>query len=124
MYLRKKYPQGAEGGVSTPTRPKDPPRDEDEVSGGDRTNTTHSIKSERRRIKWPAANMTSLWNQFDIDVDQILEATMRGVDRKLQAMTMIRMQGLCSPILVQRLQSRKPQDGYGLREEIHGGQSS
>ncbi|KAJ8010015.1 hypothetical protein DPEC_G00070580 [Dallia pectoralis] len=52
--------------------------------------TPSSIKSERRRIKWPAANMTSLWNQFDIDVDQILEATMRGeVDRKLKAMTMI-----------------------------------
>ncbi len=52
--------------------------------------TPSSIKSERRRIKWPAANMTSLWNQFDIDVDQILEATMRGdVDRKMQAMTTI-----------------------------------
>ncbi len=34
--------------------------------------------------------MTSLWNQFDIDVDQILEATVRGdVDRKMQAMTTI-----------------------------------
>ncbi len=26
--------------------------------------TPSSIKSERRRIKWPAANMTSLWNRF------------------------------------------------------------
>ncbi|XP_051969484.1 LOW QUALITY PROTEIN: uncharacterized protein LOC127634119 [Xyrauchen texanus] len=34
--------------------------------------------------------MTSLWNQFDIDVDQILETTIRGdVNRKLQAMTTI-----------------------------------
>ena len=43
--------------------------------------------SERR---WPAANTTSLWNQFDSDVDQILEATVRGdVDRKLQTMATI-----------------------------------
>ena len=34
-----------------------------------------SIKSDRRRIKWPAASMTSLWKQFDEDVDQILEAS-------------------------------------------------
>lgn len=52
--------------------------------------TPSSIKSERKQIKWPAANMTSLWNQFDIDVNQILEDTIRGdVDRKMQAMTMI-----------------------------------
>ena len=34
--------------------------------------------------------MTSLWKQFDDDVDQILEATVKGgADRKLQAMTTI-----------------------------------
>ncbi|KAF7643274.1 hypothetical protein LDENG_00242440 [Lucifuga dentata] len=49
-----------------------------------------NTKSERRRIKWPAANMTSLWNQFDKDVNQILEVTVkREVGRKLQAMTTI-----------------------------------
>ena len=37
-----------------------------------------SIKSDRRRIKWPAASMTSLWKQFDDDVDQILEAMAKG----------------------------------------------
>lgn len=52
--------------------------------------TPSSIKSEKRRIKWPASNMTPLWNQFDSDVDQILETTTRGeVDRKLQTMTTI-----------------------------------
>ncbi|KAJ8367333.1 hypothetical protein AAFF_G00320820 [Aldrovandia affinis] len=49
-----------------------------------------SIKSDRRRIKWPAASMTSLWKQFDDDVDQILEAMAKGeADRRLQAMTTI-----------------------------------
>ena len=49
-----------------------------------------SIKSDRRLIKWPAASITSLWKQFDDDVDQILEATVKGgADRKLQAMTTI-----------------------------------
>ncbi|KAJ8386340.1 hypothetical protein AAFF_G00174370 [Aldrovandia affinis] len=49
-----------------------------------------SIKSDRRRIKWPAASMTSLWKQFDDDVDQILEAMAKGeANRKLQAMTTI-----------------------------------
>lgn len=34
--------------------------------------------------------MTSLWKQFDDDVDQILEVTVKGeADRKLQAMTTI-----------------------------------
>lgn len=52
--------------------------------------TSSNNKSERRRIKWPAVNMTSLWNQFDNDVDQTLEATGKGkTDRKLQAMTTI-----------------------------------
>ena len=47
-----------------------------------------SIKSDRRRIKWPADSKTSLWKQFDDDVDQILEATAKGeADRKLQVMT-------------------------------------
>eukprot|EP00064_Thunnus_orientalis_P010688 superscaffoldBa00001475_g10714 len=50
--------------------------------------TNLSIKSERKRIKWPAANKASLWNQLDNDVDQILEVIAGGdVDRKLQAMT-------------------------------------
>ncbi len=49
-----------------------------------------SIKSDRRWIKWPAASMTSLWKQFDDDVDQILEATAKGeADKKLQALTTI-----------------------------------
>ena len=49
-----------------------------------------SIKFNRKRIKWPAANMTALWKQFDDDVDQILEAMAKGeADRKLQAMTTI-----------------------------------
>ena len=49
-----------------------------------------SIKSDRRRIKWPAASMTSLWKQFDDDVDQILEAMAKGdADGKLQAMTAV-----------------------------------
>lgn len=52
---------------------------------------THlSTKSERKRVKWPAANKASLWNQLDEDIDQILEAIAGGdVDRKLQAMTAI-----------------------------------
>ena len=51
-------------------------------------NTPSSIKSDRRRIKWPAASMTSLWKQFDDDVDQIMEVMVNGeADRKLQAMT-------------------------------------
>ena len=34
--------------------------------------------------------MTSLWKQFDDDVDQILEVSVKGgADRKLQAMTTI-----------------------------------
>ena len=46
------------------------------------------IKSDRRRIKWPAASMTSLWKQFNDDVDQILEAIAKGeADRRLQVMT-------------------------------------
>lgn len=49
-----------------------------------------NIKFSRRWIKWPAASMTSLWEQFDEDVNQILEATVKGeADRKLQAMTTI-----------------------------------
>lgn len=49
-----------------------------------------NIKSKRRWIKWPAATMKSLWNQFDNDVDQILEATTKGeASQKLQAMTAI-----------------------------------
>ncbi|XP_053332775.1 uncharacterized protein LOC128506382 [Clarias gariepinus] len=49
-----------------------------------------NIKSGRRRIKWPAATMTSLWKQFDDDVDQMLEITTKGeADRKLQVMTTI-----------------------------------
>lgn len=49
-----------------------------------------SIKSDRRWIKWPAASMTTLWKQFDDDVDHILEATAKGeADRKLQALTTI-----------------------------------
>ena len=49
---------------------------------------THlSIKFERRRIKWPAANKASLWNQLHKDVDQILDVTAGGdADRKLPAM--------------------------------------
>ncbi|XP_028310814.1 uncharacterized protein LOC114468234 [Gouania willdenowi] len=49
-----------------------------------------SIKSDRRWIKWPAASMTSEWKKFDDDVDQILEATVKGeADRKLQGLTTI-----------------------------------
>lgn len=40
--------------------------------------TPSSIKSERRWIKWPAANMTAQWNQFNNDVDQIMEPTGKG----------------------------------------------
>ncbi len=48
------------------------------------------MKFSRRRIKWPAASMTSQWEQFDEDVNQILEATVKGeADGKLQAMTTI-----------------------------------
>ena len=47
-----------------------------------------SIKSDRRRIKWPAASMTSLWQQFDDDVNKILEGMAKGeADKKLQVMT-------------------------------------
>ncbi|KAK7880264.1 hypothetical protein WMY93_030631 [Mugilogobius chulae] len=47
-----------------------------------------SMKFEKRRIKWPAANMSSQWSQFDSDVDQILEATGKGdVDKKLLSLT-------------------------------------
>eukprot|EP00064_Thunnus_orientalis_P001631 superscaffoldBa00000112_g1634 len=47
-------------------------------------------RSKRRWITWLAANMTSLWMQFDEDVNQILEATVTGEDdEKLQAMTTI-----------------------------------
>ncbi|KAK7915664.1 hypothetical protein WMY93_011425 [Mugilogobius chulae] len=54
--------------------------------------TTHRcstcMKFEKRRIKWPAANMSSQWSQFDSDVDQILEATGKGdVDKKLLSLT-------------------------------------
>lgn len=50
--------------------------------------TLLSIKSERKRIKWPAANKAILWNQLDNDVDYILETfSGGGVDRKLQAIT-------------------------------------
>lgn len=47
-------------------------------------------KFSRRWIKWPADSMTSLWEKFDEDVNQILEATVKGeADGKLQAMTTI-----------------------------------
>lgn len=47
-----------------------------------------NIKSNGRGIKWQAANVTSLWEQFDEDVDQILEAMLRGdTDKKLRTMT-------------------------------------
>lgn len=47
-----------------------------------------TIKFNRRWIKWPAASMSSLWVQFDKDVNQILETTVKA-DGKLQSMTTI-----------------------------------
>ena len=42
------------------------------------------------RIKWPQACKTTIWEQFDEDVDKVLEASAKGdVDRRLQAMTTI-----------------------------------
>lgn len=46
------------------------------------------IPQHQRRVKWPPASKGSEWQKFDDDVDDILEATMKGVvDRKLQTMT-------------------------------------
>lgn len=45
---------------------------------------------EKKRIKWPQACKTTVWEQFDEDVDRVLEASAKGeVERKLQAMTTI-----------------------------------
>ena len=42
------------------------------------------------RIKWPQACKMAAWEQFDEDVDKVLEASAKGdVDRRLQAMTTI-----------------------------------
>ena len=42
------------------------------------------------QIKWPQACKTTVWEQFDKDVDKVLEASMKGdVDQRLQAMTTI-----------------------------------
>ena len=47
-----------------------------------------SIMYDKRQFKWPAASMTSLWQKFDDDVDQILEGMAKGEsDKKLQVMT-------------------------------------
>ena len=49
---------------------------------------SHPIVAYTRLIKWPAASMTSLWQKFDDDVDQILEGMAKGEsDKKLQVMT-------------------------------------
>lgn len=44
----------------------------------------------RGQIKWPHACKTADWEQFDEDVDKVLEVPVKGeVDRRLQAMTTI-----------------------------------
>ena len=45
---------------------------------------------KRGSIKWPQACKTTAWEQFDEDVDKVLEASVKGnVDWRLQAMTTI-----------------------------------
>lgn len=41
-------------------------------------------------MKWPQACNTAVWEQFDEDVNKVLEAAVKGdVDQRLQAMTTI-----------------------------------
>ncbi|KAK0151167.1 hypothetical protein N1851_007647 [Merluccius polli] len=91
---RMKCPLGAEAtqrtGV-TPGETQEVPGPESPHSAQNlqvlQTNSS-SIKSDRRRIKWPAASMNSIWQEFDDDVDQILEGMAKGeADKKLQVMT-------------------------------------
>ena len=53
------------------------------------TNPT-GAKSVARLIKWPAAKMTTLWSQFDDDVDQIMASTTKGsAEGRLQTLITI-----------------------------------
>lgn len=48
------------------------------------------ISQHQRRVQWPPASKGSEWQQFDDDMDGILEATMKGgADRKLQTMATV-----------------------------------
>ena len=40
-------------------------------------------------IKWPQACKTTAWEQFDEDVDKVLESLVKGKDWRLHAMTTI-----------------------------------
>lgn len=81
---RMKCPLGAEATQHTGVQPGET----QEVPGPESANSARnlqvleadpsSIKSEKRQIRWPAASMASLWKQFDDDVDQILEVTVKG----------------------------------------------
>ena len=43
-----------------------------------------------RRMRWPQACQTTVWQKFDEDADKVLEATAKGeVERRLQTMTTI-----------------------------------
>ncbi|XP_062568263.1 uncharacterized protein LOC134230448 [Saccostrea cucullata] len=55
---------------------------------GDNRGADSNIR--KKKVKWPNSNNKSDWEQFDKDVDAILNTTLAGsIDRKIEAMTSI-----------------------------------
>ncbi|VDI54010.1 Hypothetical predicted protein [Mytilus galloprovincialis] len=53
-----------------------------------RTSDTSENNIRRKRVKWPNNKSKSEWQQFDEDVDAILNTTLAGnIDRKIESMT-------------------------------------
>ncbi|CAG2187770.1 unnamed protein product [Mytilus edulis] len=53
-----------------------------------RTSDTSENNIRRKRVKWPNNKSKSEWQQFDEDVDAILNTTLAGnIDRKIELMT-------------------------------------
>ncbi|XP_062585204.1 uncharacterized protein LOC134246875 [Saccostrea cucullata] len=74
---------------------------------GDNRGTDSNIR--KRKVKWPNSNNKSDWEQFDQDVDAILNTTLAGsIDRKIEAMTsIIYSVGLDRFVAEQRKKSQK-----------------
>ena len=62
----------------------------EEPEGSSRAVEQRKDEGRRNKIKWPTSNNKSAWQQYEEDVEAVLEATLAGsVDKKMKAMTTI-----------------------------------